>query len=122
MAKTTTTKKATKTVKEPKVAEEQKKEAVKAAQTEEHHEAEKQSIIEQFAQHKGDTGSPEVQIALLSSKIQNLADHLEINKKDTHSRRGLLKSIAKRRRMLNYLKGLDNARYTDLIKKLNLKK
>jgi small subunit ribosomal protein S15 len=82
----------------------------------------KHIIIESFAQHEGDTGSPEVQIALLTSKIKNLADHLEINKKDIHSRRGLLKSIAKRRRMLNYLKGLDEKRYAALIKRLELKK
>lgn len=82
----------------------------------------KQKIIEMFAQAKGDTGSPEVQIALLSYKIQKLTEHLEENKKDDHSRRGLLKVIAKRRRILNYLKKLDEERYKKLIKKLDLKK
>jgi small subunit ribosomal protein S15 len=82
----------------------------------------KQKIIEMFAQHKGDTGSPEVQIALLTYKIQRLAVHLEENKKDNHSRRGLLKTIAKRRRLLNYLERLDDKRYKKLIKELELKK
>jgi small subunit ribosomal protein S15 len=82
----------------------------------------KQKIIEMFAQHKGDTGSPEVQIALLTYKIQRLAVHLEENKKDNHSRRGLLKTIAKRRRLLNYLERLDEKRYKKLIKELELKK
>jgi small subunit ribosomal protein S15 len=82
----------------------------------------KQKIIEMFAQHKGDTGSPEVQIALLTYKIQRLTAHLEENKKDNHSRRGLLKTIAKRRRLLNYLERLDDKRYKKLIKELELKK
>lgn len=82
----------------------------------------KQEIIEQFAQKKGDTGSPEVQVALLTHKIQRLTGHLEENKKDNHSRRGLLKVIAKRRRILNYLQKLDEERYGGLIKKLGLKK
>lgn len=82
----------------------------------------KQKIIEEFAQKKGDTGSPEVQVALLSQKIQRLSEHLGINKKDNHSRRGLLKVIAKRRRILNYLQKLDEKRYKVLIKKLKLKK
>jgi len=82
----------------------------------------KQKIIEKFAQHKGDTGSPEVQIALLTNKIDKLTKHLEENKKDNHSRRGLLKTIAKRRRLLNYLQKLDNKRYQKLISELGLKK
>ncbi len=82
----------------------------------------KQKIIEKFALIKGDTGSPEVQIALLSHKIQKLMEHLEENKKDNHSRRGLLKIIAKRRRILNYLQKLDEKRYKKLIKDLDLKK
>lgn len=82
----------------------------------------KQKIIDEYAQKKGDTGSPEVQVALLSHKIQNLAAHLEINKKDNHSRRGLLKVIAKRRRIINYLQKLDIKRYKILIDKLGLKK
>lgn len=82
----------------------------------------KQKIIESYAQKKGDTGSPEVQIALSTHKINKLAEHLDINKKDNHSRRGLLKVIAKRRRILNYLIGLDEKRYKKLITKLGLKK
>jgi len=82
----------------------------------------KQKIIERFAQKKGDTGSPEVQVALLTQKIDRLVLHLDINKKDNHSRRGLLKVIAKRRRILNYLAKLDVKRYKALIKKLDLKK
>lgn len=82
----------------------------------------KNKIIEDFAQKKGDTGSPEVQVALLTHKITKLAEHLEINKKDNHSRRGLLKVIAKRRRILNYLQKLDEKRYKKLIAKLGLKK
>ena len=82
----------------------------------------KNKIIEKFAQRKGDTGSPEVQIALLSHKITKLTEHLDVNKKDNHSRRGLLKVIAKRRRILNYLQGLDDKRYKKLIKEIGLKK
>jgi len=82
----------------------------------------KKQIIDQFAQHKGDTGSPEVQVALLSQKIQKLASHLELNKKDNHSRRGLLKVIAKRRRILGYLQKLDEKRYQKLINELDMKK
>ncbi len=82
----------------------------------------KNDIISQFAQKAGDTGSPEVQVALLTFKIQRLTEHLEGNKKDNHSRRGLLKVIAKRRRILNYLQKLDEARYKELIAKVGLKK
>jgi small subunit ribosomal protein S15 len=82
----------------------------------------KQTLIEQFSQKKGDTGSPEVQVALLTQKITRLTSHLEENKKDNHSRRGLLKVIAKRRRIINYLKKLDEKRYKELLEKLNLKK
>ena len=82
----------------------------------------KEKIIAKFAQGKGDTGSPEVQIALLTHKIEKLSEHLDINKKDNHSRRGLLKVIAKRRRILNYLQKLNEKRYKKLIKELNLKK
>ena len=85
-------------------------------------EDDKQKIIDKFGQKKGDTGSPEVQVALLSLKIDKLAEHLEINKKDNHSRRGLLKVIAKRRRILNYLQKLDEKRYKTLIKEIGLKK
>ncbi len=82
----------------------------------------KQKIIEDYAQKKGDTGSPEVQVALLTHKINKLTEHLGINKKDNHSRRGLLKVIAKRRRILNYLQKLNDKRYKKLIAKLGLKK
>lgn len=82
----------------------------------------KNEIIDVFAQKAGDTGSPEVQVALLTFKITRLSEHLEGNKKDNHSRRGLLKVIAKRRRILNYLQKLDETRYKELIKKLGLKK
>ncbi|MCS7092853.1 MAG: 30S ribosomal protein S15 [Patescibacteria group bacterium] len=82
----------------------------------------KKKIIELFSRGKNDTGSPEVQVALLTYKIQRLVKHLDENKKDNHSRRGLLKIIAKRRRILNYLQRLDEERYKELIKKLDLKK
>jgi small subunit ribosomal protein S15 len=83
---------------------------------------EKQDIIKKFAREKGDTGSPEVQIALLSVKIEKLAKHLKEHKKDVHSRRGLLSMVAKRRRLLNYLKKRSDERYTNLIKELKLEK
>lgn len=83
---------------------------------------EKQQIIKKFALKKGDTGSPEVQVALLSHKIDRLTEHLDQNPKDNHSRRGLLKVIAKRRRILNYLEKKDEKRYKTLIKKVELKK
>lgn len=82
----------------------------------------KQKLIEEFAQKKGDTGSPEVQLALLTQKIGKLTEHLDENKKDNHSRRGLLKVIAKRRRILTYLQKLDDDRYKKVIVKLSLKK
>lgn len=82
----------------------------------------KQKIIEKFAQRKGDTGSPEVQVALLSHKIYKLTGHLDENKKDNHSRRGLLKVVAKRRRILSYLQKIDTKRYKKLITELSLKK
>lgn len=82
----------------------------------------KQDLIKQYALKAGDTGSPEVQIAIATQKITNLVHHLDLNPKDNHSRRGLLKVVAKRRRVLNYLLKKDKNRYTDLIKKLGLKK
>jgi small subunit ribosomal protein S15 len=84
--------------------------------------SEKTKIITEFAVKQNDTGSPEVQIALLSTRISKLATHLEQNKKDNHSRRGLLGLISKRRRLLIYLQGKDDKRYNELAKKLNLKK
>lgn len=83
---------------------------------------EKTKIIKEFAIEKGDTGSPEIQTALLSNQITKLADHLKEHKKDIHSRRGLLGMIAKRRRLLNYLTKRNKDRYQVLIKKLKLKK
>lgn len=83
---------------------------------------EKQKIIKKFAREKSDTGSPEVQIALLSNQIEKLASHLKDHKKDVHSRRGLLSMVAKRRRLLNYLKNHDEKRYNKLTKELKLDK
>ena len=82
----------------------------------------KQDIIKKYAREKGDTGSPEVQIALLTFQIEKLAGHLKEHKKDVHSRRGLLSMVAKRRRLLNYLKEKDAKRYTDLAKDLKIEK
>lgn len=81
---------------------------------------EKQKIIKKFAQTKGDTGSPEVQIALLTYKIKNLTDHLKEHKKDVHSRRGLLSMVSKRRRLLAYLLKKDEARYKKIVEELKL--
>lgn len=83
---------------------------------------EKINIIKKFAREKGDTGSPEIQVALLSVQIDKLASHLKDHKKDVHSRRGLLSMVAKRRRLLNYLKSRDEVRYKSLIKELSLEK
>lgn len=83
---------------------------------------EKLDIIKKFAREKGDTGSPEVQIALLSIQIEKLVAHLKEHKKDVHSRRGLLSMVAKRRRLLSYLHRRDEERYKILIKDLKLDK
>ena len=82
----------------------------------------KQEIIAKHARHEGDTGSPEVQIALLTERINSLTDHLRTHKKDHHSRRGLLKMVGQRRGLLNYLKDSDIERYRALIEKLGLRK
>jgi small subunit ribosomal protein S15 len=82
----------------------------------------KAGIIAKFAQSAGDTGSPEVQIALLSERINHLNDHLKIHAKDHHSRRGLLKMVGKRRGLLDYLKKKDIERYREVLKGLNLRK
>ena len=82
----------------------------------------KQNIIDQFATHKGDTGSPEVQAALLSEQIKNLTQHLKEHTHDVHSRRGLLSMVNKRRRLLQYLLKKDRDRYKVLIEKLGLSK
>jgi len=82
----------------------------------------KTEIIQKYAQKEGDTGSPEVQIALLTYRINHLNEHLKENKKDSHSRRGLLKMVGKRRGLLNYLREKDIERYRNLIASLNLRK
>ncbi|OGY25486.1 MAG: 30S ribosomal protein S15 [Candidatus Woykebacteria bacterium RBG_16_43_9] len=83
---------------------------------------EKKKILKEYAQHEGDTGSPEVQIALLSERIKRLTDHLKSHKQDVHSRRGLLQMVNKRRRILIYLTRKDPDRYKGIIKKLGLSK
>jgi small subunit ribosomal protein S15 len=83
---------------------------------------EKKKIIEKYAMVKGDTGSPEVQIALLSGKVDRLVEHLKTNKKDVHSRRGLLSMVSKRRRLLSYLLKKDEERYRRIVKDLGLSK
>ncbi len=82
----------------------------------------KQDIIKEYQIHENDTGSPEVQLAILTDEINNLTEHLKIHKKDFHSRRGLLKKVGRRRRLLEYLKAKDIERYKSLIKKLGLRK
>ena len=82
----------------------------------------KAALINEYAQKGGDTGSPEVQVAILSERITNLTDHLKIHKKDFHSRRGLLMMVGQRRRLLDYVKGKDQVRYEDLIKRLGLRR
>lgn len=82
----------------------------------------KKGIVEKFAQGKNDTGSPEVQVALLSARISDLGGHFSSHKKDHHSRRGLLKMVNQRRRLLDYLKRKDESRYTKLIGELGLRR
>jgi small subunit ribosomal protein S15 len=82
----------------------------------------KQEVIKEHARAKDDTGSPEVQIAILTSRIQTLTDHFKSHAKDNHSRRGLLMMVNKRRSLLDYLRKEDAQRYTDLIAKLGLRK
>ena len=82
----------------------------------------KQEIIKNFARGEKDTGSAEVQIAILTEEIKNLTEHLKEHKHDYHSRRGLLKKVGQRRSLLNYLKNKDVTRYRDVVKKLNLRK
>ena len=82
----------------------------------------KAALISEYAQKGGDTGSPEVQVAILSERITNLTDHLKIHKKDFHSRRGLLMMVGQRRRLLDYVKGKDQTRYEALIKRLGLRR
>jgi len=82
----------------------------------------KQELIDDNARGSGDTGSPEVQVAILTERITNLTEHFKTHAKDNHSRRGLLMLVNKRRSLLDYLKGKDEARYTALIAKLGLRK
>jgi small subunit ribosomal protein S15 len=82
----------------------------------------KQSVITDYATKNGDTGSPEVQVAILSERIRNLTDHLATHKKDFHSRRGLLVMVGQRRRLLDYLKRSDTGRYETLIGRLGLRR
>lgn len=84
--------------------------------------AEKKEIVERFKRGENDTGSPQVQIAILTEQIDRLNEHLKVNKKDHHSTRGLLMMVGKRRRLLNYLADRDIERYRDIISKLNLRK
>lgn len=84
--------------------------------------AEKDSVIAEYKTHEGDTGSPEVQIALLTFRIKTLTEHLKINKKDHHSRRGLLKMVGKRRNLLAYLQKNDIERYRSIIARLGIRK
>ena len=86
------------------------------------HKDEKQQIIETYAVHEGDTGSPEVQIAILTARIANLTEHLKANPKDFHSRRGLQKMVGHRRNLLGYLQKNDIERYRAIVAKLNLRK
>lgn len=83
---------------------------------------EKKALMETYATHKGDTGSPEVQVAILTSRIESLKNHLETHKQDNHSRRGIVMMVAKRRKLLDYLKKKDEVRYSTLIEKLGLRK
>lgn len=82
----------------------------------------KKALMEEFATHKGDTGSPEVQVAILTSRIENLKEHLNTHKQDNHSRRGVVMMVNRRRKLLDYLKSKDEARYLELIAKLGLRK
>ena len=82
----------------------------------------KKELMDQFRQHPTDTGSPEVQVALLSERIDYLTEHFQTHKKDHHSRRGLLKLVGQRRRLLDYLKRYDNQRYKSLIDRLGLRR
>lgn len=82
----------------------------------------KQEIIDKFKQHESDTGSPEVQVALLTARIEYLTEHLQEHRKDHHSRRGLLKMVGQRRRLLNYLQNKDISRYRKVLQELGLRR
>ena len=83
---------------------------------------EKAKVMKDFATQDGDTGSPEVQVAILTSRITTLTEHFKSHKKDNHSRRGLLKMVALRRKLLDYVKAKDESRYQDLIKRLGIRR
>ena len=83
---------------------------------------EKARVMSEFATKEGDTGSPEVQVAILTSRINTLTEHFKSHKKDNHSRRGLLKMVALRRKLLDYVKGIEESRYQDLIKRLGIRR
>ena len=83
---------------------------------------EKQRVMKEYATKEGDTGSPEVQVAVLSSRIATLTEHFKYHKKDNHGRRGLLKMVALRRKLLDYVKGKNEERYQSLIKRLGLRR
>ena len=83
---------------------------------------EKARVIKEFATKEGDTGSPEVQVAILTSRISTLTEHFKTHKKDNHSRRGLLMMVAQRRKLLDFLKKKDEGRYLDLIKRLGIRR
>jgi small subunit ribosomal protein S15 len=82
----------------------------------------KKEIMEQFGKHEGDTGSPEVQIALLTRRIEYLTEHFKLHKKDFHSRQGLLKLVGRRRNLLNYLRKIEVQRYRSILERLGLRK
>ncbi len=82
----------------------------------------KGALMKEFATGEGDTGSPEVQVAILTERITNLTEHFKTHKKDNHSRRGLLKMVSQRRKLLDYLKAREEPRYQDLIKRLGIRK
>ena len=82
----------------------------------------KQALVKEYATKEGDTGSPEVQVAILSERINNLTDHFKSHVKDNHSRRGLLKMVASRRSLLDYLKSKDETRYQKLIERLDIRR
>jgi len=83
---------------------------------------EKQRVMKDFATKDGDTGSPEVQVAIMTSRITTLTEHFKTHKKDNHGRRGLLKIVAQRRKLLDYLRGKDEGRYQELIKRLGIRR
>jgi small subunit ribosomal protein S15 len=99
-----------------------KKEREKRAENMGIAEPQKQAVVEQFRVHQTDTGSPEVQVALLSQRIDHLTEHFKVHVKDHHSRRGLLKLVGQRRRLLDYLRNTDFERYQSLIQRLGIRK